>query len=397
MPRGDDAPRRPGTGYGASLSPTPARWIRTADELAALVEALAGCRAIALDTEADSLHHYVEKVCLLQLAADHGGAWLIDPLALPDLTALAPILADGAVIKVLHGGDNDITSLRRTFGFEFRTVFDTAIAARLLGEAELGLQALLRNLLGVELDKGSQRDDWSKRPLTARQEAYALADVAHLIELATGLTARLHAAGRVAWAREEFQVLANLAPAGPSTRRDPDGFRRIKGATGLTRRQQAILRELHVWREARAAAADRPPFKIVDAEVLVGLAETAPRSTTEVAQALTRYPRLAGEVAAVHAAIERGLNLPEAELPSRPRGQHPRLSTAAQARCTALRAWRDAEAERSGLDPAVVMSQKLIERVAVAAPATVDELAAVEDVRRWRVDAWGPAVLAALA
>lgn len=357
---------------------------------------LAGCRAIALDTEADSLHHYVEKVCLIQLAADDGAVWLIDPLALPDLTPLAPILADGAVIKVLHGGDNDVTSLRRTFGFTFRTVFDTAIAARLLGETELGLQALVRNLLEVELDKGSQRDDWSKRPLTARQEAYALADVAHLIELATRLTARLHAAGRVAWAREEFEVLANLEPAAPSTRRDPDGFRRIKGATGLTRRQQAILRELHVWREARAAAADRPPFKIVDAEVLVRLSVAAPRTAPEVAQALTRYPRLAGEVGAVHAAIERGLNLPEAELPARARGQHTRLSAAAQARCAALRAWRDGEAERSGLDPAVVMSQRLIERVALAHPATIDELGAVEDVRRWRAAAWGPAVLAAL-
>jgi hypothetical protein len=88
------------------LSPTPARWIRTADDLAALVEALAGCRAIALDTEADSLHHYVEKVCLIQLAADHGGAWLIDPLALPDLTALAPILADG-------GGDQGAARRRQ--------------------------------------------------------------------------------------------------------------------------------------------------------------------------------------------------------------------------------------------------------------------------------------------
>ena len=163
-------------------------WIRTTDELHALVEDLDGCRAIGLDTEADSLHHYTEKVCLIQLSAYGGGAWLIDPLAVRDLSALAPVLADGAVVKVVHGGDNDITSMRRDFGFSFRTVFDTSIAARLLGDRELGLQALVRNELGVELTKGSQRDDWSKRPLTPKQEAYALADVEHLMALATRLT-----------------------------------------------------------------------------------------------------------------------------------------------------------------------------------------------------------------
>jgi ribonuclease D len=379
------------------LPHAPERWIRTEDELEELVASLRGCRAIGIDTEADSLHHYVEKVCLIQLAAFGGGAWLIDPLALRDLSALAPVMADGAVVKVLHGGDNDITSMRRDFGFEFRTVFDTSIAARLLGDSELGLQALVRNELGVELDKGSQRDDWSKRPLTAKQEAYALADVEHLMALATRLTARLHAAGRVAWAREEFEVLANLPPPGPPSRRDPDGFRKIKGASKLTRRQQAVLRELHVWREERAAAADRPPFKVVAAEVLVALAADPPETVAEVAQALSRHARLRGEVDVVFDAIERGLALPDGELPTKPRGERPVSSKMGERRGDALRSWRDQEAERSGLDPAVVMSQKLIERLAAAGPRTLDELAEVEGVRRWRVQAWGPALLDACA
>ena len=370
-------------------------WIRTADELHDLVEDLDGCRAIGLDTEADSLHHYTEKVCLIQLAAYDGGSWLIDPLALRDLSPLAPILADGAVVKVVHGGDNDITSMRRDFGFSFRTVFDTAIAARLLGDRELGLQALVRNELGVELTKGSQRDDWSKRPLTAKQEAYALADVEHLMALATRLTDRLHAAGRIDWAREEFEVLASLPP--PAKRVGADGFRKIKGASALSRRQQAVLRELHVWREDRAAAADRPPFKIVAAEVLVALAEDPPGSVAEVASVLANYSRLGGEAEAVFAAIERGLALPDHELPERVRGERPSWSAAERRRIDALRAWRDDEAEQSRLDPAVVLSQRVIERLAAAAPRTLAELAAVEGVRRWRVDAWGPALLDACA
>lgn len=374
----------------------PTRWIRTADELAQLVADLAGVRAIGLDTEADSLHHYTEQVCLIQLTAYRGPSWLIDPLALRDLTPLAPILDDPSVVKVLHGGDNDVTSLRRDFGFRFRTIFDTAIAARLLGDAEVGLQALVRAELGVELSKGSQRDDWSKRPLTPKQEAYALADVAHLMALAARLTDRLAAAGRTAWAREEFAALASLVPT-PSTRAEPDGYRRIKGAAALSRRQQAVLRELHVWREARAAAADRPPFKIVGPETLIALAEASPTTRAEVATALASYPRQAGEIDAVTAAIARGLALPERDLPRREATTHAPLTPAAKRRVTALRAWRDAQAAATGLDPAIVLPQRLIERIATAAPGTLAELAAIDGVRRWRVDEWGDALLAAAA
>ena len=371
------------------------RWIRTPAQLEALVDELAGCRAIGIDTEADSLHHYTEQVCLIQLAAHGGGSCLIDPLAIEDLSALAPILADASVLKVLHGGDNDVTSMRRDFGFEFRTMFDTGIAARLLGDTELGLQAMVRNELGVELSKGSQRDDWSRRPLTSTQEVYALADVAHLFELATRLTARLAEAGRTEWAREEFAALARLPPSVKRT--GPDEFRRIKGSAALPRRQQAVLRDLYQWREARAEAADRPPFKIVAAEVLLGLAQIASPTIADVERALGAYARQAGQVDAVLDAIERALDLPDSELPTREPGERTSLSAAAKRRVEALRAWRDGEARRSRLEPAIVMSQKLIERIATAGPRSLPELAAVEGVRQWRVDAWGPELLAATA
>jgi len=375
---------------------TTAPWIRTPDQLDDLVDALRGVRAIGIDTEADSLHHYAEQVCLIQLAALGGDAWLIDPLALPDLSPLAPILADGTVVKVLHGGDNDITSLRRDFGFRFRTVFDTGLAARLLGDTELGLQALVRNELGIELHKGSQRDDWSKRPLTPKQEAYALGDVLHLMALATRMTDRLAAAGRIAWAREEFAAMANL-PLPVDKRTGPDAFRRIKGSAKLSPRKQAVLRELYLWREARAIAADRPPFKIVGPEVLLALAEASPETLEDVEDALASYPRQAREAEVVHAAIARALALPDDALPSRDRDHGPKLSNAARKRIEALRAWRTEEAARSKLDPAIVMSQRVIDRVALAAPQTLAELAAIDGVRQWRVREWGPALLAACA
>jgi ribonuclease D len=371
------------------------RWIRTAAELEGLVDELAGYGAIGIDTEADSLHHYTEKVCLIQLTAFRGVSCLIDPLAVRDLLPLAPILADPSVLKVVHGGDNDVTSMRRDFGVSFRTLFDTAIAARLLGDREVGLQALVRNELGIELSKGSQKDDWSKRPLTAKQETYALADVAHLMALAARLTDRLAAAGRTEWAREEFATLERLPPAAKRT--GPDEFRRIKGSAKLPRRQQAVLRELYSWREERAAAADRPPFKIVGPEVLLALAECSPITIEDVEDALSPYPRQRDEVDVVFAAIERALQLPEAELPARNAGERTRVSAAVHRRVDALRTWRDEQAQASQLDPSIVISQRLIDRLALAGPRTLAELAAVEGVRQWRVAEWGPALLAACA
>jgi ribonuclease D len=367
--------------------------VRTPDQLEALVDELRGCRAIGIDTEADSLHHYTEKVCLLQLAVFGGASMLVDPLALGDLSPLAPILADASVLKVVHGGDNDITSLRRDFGFTFRSMFDTAIAARLLGDTEVGLQALVRNELGVELSKGSQRDDWSKRPLTAKQEAYALADVAHLMALAARLTDRLAAAGRTEWAREEFAALASLPPARKRT--GPDEFRRIKGSAKLSPRQQAVLRELYRWREDRAAAADRPPFKIVGPETLLAIAERSPMTIDQVAHALSPYRRQRDEIEVVFAAIQRALELPENELPGREQGERTAVSVSARRRIDALRVWRENEAKHARLDPSIVLSTRLIERLAVAGPRTFAELAAIEGIRQWRVATWGQALLSA--
>ncbi len=372
------------------------RWIRTAAELGALADELATCRAIGLDLEGDSLHHYAEQVCLIQLAALGGGSCLIDPLAVRDLSPLAPIMADPAILKILHGGDNDVTSMRRTFGFTFRTLFDTSIAARLLGDTELGLQALVRNELGIELSKGSQKDDWSKRPLTAKQEAYALADVAHLFALTKILTERLAEAGRTEWAREEFEALAALQPA--EKQRGPDDFRRIKGSAKLARRQQGVLRELYVWREERAAAADRPPFKIVGAEVLLALAELEAPTIEDVEAALASYPRQAREADVVFEAITRGLALQESELPRREhQTSNPAMPAAARARSERLRAWRAGQATRSQLDPSIVMSQRVLERLALSSPRTLVELAAVEGLRHWRVTEWGAALLAVCA
>ena len=367
------------------------RWIRTTGELAELVGSLAGRRAIALDTESDSLHHHREKVCLVQVGVEEGG-WLVDPLAARDLSPLAPLLADPAIVKVLHGADYDVTTLKRDFGFTFASVFDTMIASRVLGRPEIGLQALLRTEFGVALAKDSQKDDWSRRPLTPTQEAYALADVAHLIPLHDRLVAALQELGRLEWVREECAAVAALEPARRG--RDADAWQKVKGARRLSRRQQAVLQAVFMWRDAIADRTDVPAFKIVSSETLMDLAERHPATLEDLRKLKgLSSPRVQSEAASLLDAVVRAWALPEDAWPRLPAAPRPVVSEATRRRIDALRTWRTAEAKRLALDVSVVLPQRLLERVAEAAPRSPSDLDAVEGLRRWRRDTFGEALV----
>jgi ribonuclease D len=375
-----------------TYTPGVARWIRTTGELADLVGSLAGRRAVALDTESDSLHHHREKVCLVQIGVEEGG-WLVDPLAARDLAPLAPLLADPAVVKVLHGADYDVTTLKRDFGFEFAGLFDTMIAARLLGLPEIGLQALLRTEFGVALSKDSQKDDWSRRPLTPLQETYALADVAHLIPLQQRLEARLAELGRLEWAREEFAAVAALEPARRA--RDAEAWQRIKGVRRLSRRQQAALQAVFAWRDAVADRTDLPAFKIVSSETMLAMAEKLPKTLDELRTVKGLSPRVQRDAAVILDAIAQASALPEDALPRLATSPRPIVSDVTRRRIEALRTWRAAEATRLAVDVSVVLPQRLLERVAEVAPRASGDLEAVEGLRRWRRDAFGEALVRA--
>jgi ribonuclease D len=366
------------------------RWIRTTAELSELADSLRGRRALALDTESDSLHHHREKVCLVQVGIEEAG-WLVDPLSARDLSPLRPLLADPATVKVLHGADYDVTTLKRDFGFTFAGLFDTMIAARFLGLPEIGLQALLRTEFGIALTKESQKDDWSRRPLTPTQEAYALADVTHLIALYERLAARLESAGRLDWVREESAAVAALEPARRG--RDPEAWQKVKGVRRLTRRQQAVLRAVHAWRDALAERTDVPAFKLLSAETLLDLAERQPRDVTALAAIKGLLPRLRREADAILAAIARASALPEEELPMLTSTPRPVVSEATRRRIDALRAWRAAEAVRIAVDVSVVLPQRLLERVAEVDPRAPADLEKVEGLRRWRRDVFGEALV----
>ena len=371
------------------------RWVRTPEALADLARTLAGGRAFALDTESDSLYHHFEKVCLVQVASDGGEAALVDPLALRDLAALGPLLADPRIEKVLHGADYDVATLKRDYGFSFAGIFDTMIASRFLGRAEIGLAAVARDELGVALSKESQKDDWSRRPLTPKQERYALADVQHLIELGQRLKEKLRERGRLEWVAEECEAVAALEPL--QRRRDANAFLAIKGSRRLSPRRLAALRELVAWREGRAARADRPPFRILGNETLLKLAERGATSLADLRQIPGILPRLRDQAPEILAALRRAAELADADLPSVPRSARPVLSDAVLRRVERLKAWRRTRAAELGVEVAVVLPQRLIDRLADAAPTDETSLAAVPGLRRWRARTFGGEILAAVA
>jgi ribonuclease D len=363
-------------------APAEPQWVDTPAALAAAVSALGKARALAVDTEADSFYHYFHKCCLVQISDGHA-AYLVDSLALEEAPGLETLFADAAVTKVLHAAEQDVLYLRRDFGLELRPLFDTMIAAQLLGKKSVGLAGLLNEYFGVTLDKGCQRDDWSRRPLTGRQMAYAAEDVRHLIRLQHALEADLEARGRLAWASEEFDHIARRA--WPVRDFDPEEFWGMKGARDLEPRSAAVLRELYVMRDARARAADVPPFRIVSDETLVSLARRLPRDGADFDGIKGLTPLVRRRIGPpILEAVARGLAVVEERLPRPPRGQGRRRTATFRTRVERLRAWRRERAADLAMDPGVLFPQSTLEALADRGPEALEEGTEVPGLRRWR-------------
>jgi ribonuclease D len=331
----------------------------------------------------------------VQLAAALEPVALVDPLALRDLSALGTVFADREVVTVLHAGSNDLAELKSRYGFAFASIFDTSIAARFLGVRALGLDAVLGTYLGVELPPSRQRDDWSRRPLTAEQEAYAAADVVHLFGLKARLTDELTRIGRLAWVEEECRALAEQPT--PERAPDPNGYLSIRGARDLPPRNRTILRALHELRERLARAADRPPFKILSDEILRAIAAATPEDLATLARVPGCTPRVIARWGApVLAAVAHARTMPDVALPLPERKHRPSASAAASRRAEALKRWRSAAAERVGLDPGVLLPNRLIGVISDVGPPDFDALGRIEGLRRWRLVAFGAEILAAL-
>jgi ribonuclease D len=354
---------------------------------------IAATREIALDTEGASFHRFVDRVYLLQLSTRERHA-VIDPLPIGAPPGLGALLEDPAVEVVFHDADYDLRLLKQDYGWHVRTIFDTRIAAQLLGYTAFGLAALLERFFDVKLDKKHQRADWSMRPLTRDMLDYAAQDTRWLLQLRDHMAAELERMGRTAWAREEFALLE-----GTRWTDDEPGtsYLRMKGARDLTRRELAVLRELVPWRDAVAGALDRATFRVLGNEQLLEIARSQPR-TKEALGKIKGMPRaiLEQRGADLLDAVSRALAVSDADLPKYPRAARWDRDPDFDARVSALKTARDAAAKRLSLDPGVLCSRDRMEAVARRSPAIVEEVAEVPELRRWQVAELGADFVRAL-
>jgi ribonuclease D len=366
----------------------PPRLVETSPALHALAAELAAEPALAVDTEANSLFVYRERVCLIQISTPRQDV-IIDPLRLPDLAPLRPLFADPRQQKVFHAAEYDLIGLRRDFGFEFANLFDTMVAARTLGWPQTGLAPLLELHLGVRMNKKHQRANWGKRPLTPDLLDYARLDTHYLFALQALLERELAAAGRAEEAREEFARLSRLKPPANGSGPDAEAFWRVAGARDLTPQQASILRELHAYRDAQAQRNDVPPFKVMGDATLIEIAARGPQTTAE----LQPIPGMTeGQIrrhgAAVLAAVSRGREAP----PARPPKPQPEPE-AIRDRYERLRAWRKRRAQERGVESDVILPREALWELARRAPRTPEELDALEHVGPWRRGQYGEELL----
>lgn len=349
---------------------------------------------VAVDTEGASFHRFVDRIYLLQMSTRDLTA-VLDPLAIGTPAPLGRILESDRIEKVFHDADYDLRLLHQDYGWNTRRLFDTRVAAQLLGIRAFGLAALLERSFGLRLDKKHQRADWSMRPLPRDMLDYASQDTMYLLELRDRLANELESAGRWSWAEEEFERLEGTRweqPEGEDT-----GYMRIKGARDLDRRELAIFRELVRFRDGIARELDRATFRVAGNEALFAVAKERPQKLEALA-AIKGVPRGIAERrgAEMLAAVRRGMELPEDQLPRFPRAPRWDRDADFDSRVNALRVAREEAAQRLGLDPGFLCAREKLETIARKKPKTLEELAEVPDLRRWQIEVLGPAFLKAL-
>ncbi len=311
------------------------------------------CDPIAVDTEGDSLHCYFEKLCLIQIGLPEQDV-LIDPLEPLDFSRFNAILGQRRII--LHGCDFDLRMLRRGTKFVAGEVFDTYLAARLVGLKEVGLASLVKDFFDVELPKSSQKANWARRPLTPTMIEYAINDTLYLIDLAERLAEQLRAKGRWEWFEESCRK-AVLAAA-EDREKDPERIWKIPGSAALRGIELAVLRALWQWRDAEAQKADRPSFQILRNEELIELSKSAGAGRVHLPPGVhgTRRKRL-------ESLLQEALLVPEAEWPQRIRAVRDRPTSDQEQRLEQLKNRRDRVAEDLQLDPGVVAPRQALERI----------------------------------
>lgn len=348
---------------------------------------------IGVDLEADSMHSFKEKICLIQIAT-RDEAFLVDPFTIDHFSPFVAVLENPEIIKVFHGADFDVRSLDRDMGARINNLFDTEIACRFLNIRERGLAALLKEFFDVHVDKKFQKKDWSRRPLEPDMIDYSVGDVDHLIALHKKLVDRLEAIGRLHWAEEEFEAQARVRY---ENNHAPPFFIKIKGAGKLDNRSLAVLENLLVLRITLAEKKDVPLFKVISNQSLLAMATGRPRSVGEMVtkkMLSKRQAQMFGPLCLQ--AIDDAMALPHKDLPAYPRTVMPRKTPQVMARITALKTMREKESDALGMEPGFLINNATLTALALENPATRADLDAMNQLREWQKEALGDTILKTL-
>jgi len=333
---------------------------------------------IALDLEANGMHRYPERVCLIQLAIPNN-IYIIDPLANIDMSPICDVIENSHIEKIMHAVSYDVRCLKREWGIKINSLFDPAIAVSLLGIKKTGLASVIEEILGIKIDKSKklQKSDWTIRPLSSESLIYAANDVAHLINLRLELTQRLKAIGRYDWAQEEFQrqVTATFKSTNPEI-----DFFAVKGSGKVDRSKISVLRSLSKLRIKHAVFHDKPLYRIFSDKTLIELSNADPSVALNCeGLGAFAFAPLKNELLN---AIHRGLQSPSFYVPSKNRP--PIMQPAQKKRLDLLKSWRINTGAKLNIDPSLVWPTSSLERMAMNVNLIKNEINSSE-VRRWQV------------
>ncbi|MES2640166.1 MAG: HRDC domain-containing protein [Myxococcota bacterium] len=379
---------------------TPLVMVESDAALRDAVEQLRKASVLGIDTESDSFHHYQEKVCLVQIS-DYEADYIIDPLSLDDMSPLGDLMADPQKVKIFHGADYDVVSLKRDYGFAFSNLFDTMIASQFLGLPRIGLADLIGQFFGHVIDKRYQRHDWAARPLEFEHLQYARGDTHWLPSLREVLSSKLERSGRLRPVIEECKMMEAREWQGRV--HDPADFLRVKGARQLDFDGQRVLRALYAYRDQEASSMDRPAFKVIPDPVLLDIARTRPTTADGIASMMRRGSGLVrrhgtrlAETVIAGLADETPIPDPAVREPSHGSSGGPTMLRGRDAErlLNRLKEWRnDIVGRGSNVAPITIAANGLLKEITRRAPRTLEELAAVPEIREWQLETHGDALV----
>jgi len=392
--------KKPTNGHLGSIAPP--TLVQSPTQYKQFLKHVSGQPWLALDTESDSLFRYAPRVCLIQITAPadppgnpslSGAAgvvdYLIDPLQLRELSELGEILADDSTDVILHAAENDIFTLQRDMNFRLRQLYDTQLAARILGRQGVGLAKVLYEEFGVVSDKRMQRTNWGKRPLTPQQLTYAQIDTHYLPALRAKQINRLEESDRLEEAQAAFRMLENIEYRPP----EPRTVWQLKQVRSVAEKDLGVLQAIYEWRERFSLQADRPPFKVLGENSMIHLSQKRPHSLAS----LRDIPGLSSRQVSwfgkeLLATVRRGEQLPVPQRPTPVRKAEAHLTRAAKKRFETLRQWRTEAARARGVDPDIVFSNETLLQIAACGPTSLAELEEIPSVGRWKAENYGNTV-----